>query len=44
MEICVVRRGGIKHTMDEDEVDLVVKEIEEEVDEGKKGSASQGEE
>jgi len=44
MEICVVRRGGIKHTMEEDEVNLVVKEIEEEVDEGKKGSASQGEE
>jgi len=41
MEICVVRTGGIKHTMDEDEVNLVVKEIEEEVEEGKKGAASE---
>merc|ERR1712008_287486 len=41
MEICVVRTGGVKHTMDEDEVNLVVKEIEEEVEEGKKGAASE---
>lgn len=41
MEICVVRRGGVKHTMDEDEVNLVVKEIEEEVEEGKKGAVSE---
>jgi len=42
MEICVVRRGGIRHTMGEDEVNLVVKEIEDEIEEGKKGTASSG--
>jgi len=43
MEICVVRRGGVKHTMGEDEVNLVVKEIEDEIEEGKKGNVSSGE-
>jgi 20S proteasome subunit alpha 4 len=43
MEICVVRKGGVKHVMDEEEVDKVVKEIEAEIEEGKpKGSTSGG--
>jgi len=42
MEICVVRKGGVRHTMGEDEVNLVVKEIEDEIEEGKKGTASSG--
>jgi len=40
MEICVVRKGGVKHTMEEGEVDAVVKEIETEIEEGKRGSAT----
>jgi len=44
MEICVVRRGGVRHTMGEDEVNLVVKEIEDEIEDGKKGNVSSGDE
>lgn len=41
MEICVVKTGGIKHMMEESEVDAIVKEIEAEVEEGKqKGTGS----
>jgi 20S proteasome subunit alpha 4 len=40
MEICVVRTGGEKHMMDEKEVDVVVKEIEAEVEEGKQKGSS----
>lgn len=44
MEICVVRRGGVRHTMGEDEINLVVKEIEDEIEDGKKGTVSTGDE
>lgn len=44
MEICVVRRGGVRHTMGEDEVNLVVKEIEDEIEDGKKGTVSTADE
>eukprot|EP00551_Chaetoceros_affinis_P003931 CAMPEP_0203641370 /NCGR_PEP_ID=MMETSP0088-20131115/6685_1 /ASSEMBLY_ACC=CAM_ASM_001087 /TAXON_ID=426623 /ORGANISM="Chaetoceros affinis, Strain CCMP159" /LENGTH=250 /DNA_ID=CAMNT_0050496795 /DNA_START=100 /DNA_END=852 /DNA_ORIENTATION=+ len=41
MEICVVKTGGVKHMMEESEVDAIVKEIEAEVEEGKqKGTGS----
>lgn len=33
MEICVVRKGGIKHIMDETDIDVIVKEIEAEAEE-----------
>lgn len=44
MEICVVRKGGLKHTMNESEVDEVVNEIEEEIEEGKGGNTTSGDE
>jgi len=40
MEICVVRKGGVRHTMEEEEVDGVVKVIEEEIEEGKEKRGS----
>uniref|UniRef100_A0A7S2EX89 Proteasome subunit alpha type n=1 Tax=Trieres chinensis TaxID=1514140 RepID=A0A7S2EX89_TRICV len=44
MEICVVRRGGVRETMEESAVDAVVKEIEAEQEEGKRGSTGGGDE
>jgi 20S proteasome subunit alpha 4 len=38
MELCVVRSGGIKHVMDEQAVDAVVKEIEAEQQEGQQAT------
>lgn len=40
MEICVVRTGGMKHTMDEKEIAEVVAAIEAEVEEGKQKTSS----
>lgn len=45
MEICVVRQGGVRVTMEDDAVDAIVKEIETEAEEGKMStSAASGEE
>jgi len=44
MEVCVVRSGGIKSTMEEKDVDLIVKSIEEEAEEGKAGKSGSGDE
>lgn len=40
MEICVVRQGGVKVTMKDEDVDAIVKEIEAEAEEGKMGTTS----
>lgn len=40
MEICVVKAGGVKRTMDEKEITAIVKEIEAEAEEGKQKSSS----
>lgn len=37
MEVCVIRAGGVKSTMEEKDVDLIVQSIEEEAEEGKGG-------
>jgi len=42
MEISVVRTGGIRHVMEEKEIDAIVKLIEEEVEEGKRGAEVSG--
>jgi len=42
MEICVVREGGVKSIMAEEEVDTIVKEIESEIEEGKKSTTTEG--
>lgn len=45
MEICVVRQGGLRVTMEDEAVDAIVKEIETEAEEGKMStSAASGEE
>uniref|UniRef100_A0A6U2BRH1 Proteasome subunit alpha type n=1 Tax=Pseudictyota dubia TaxID=2749911 RepID=A0A6U2BRH1_9STRA len=44
MEICVVRAGGKREMMEESGVDKIVKEIEEEAEEGKRGSSASGDE
>jgi len=38
MEICVLRKGNVKVTMEDDDVDAVVKEIEDEAEESKMSS------
>jgi len=40
MEICVVRQGGARVTMKDEDVDEIVKEIETEAEEGKMGSST----
>lgn len=43
MEICIVRRGetgGVKFMMKESDIDKIVKEIEAEIEEGKKGTSA----
>ena len=40
MEICVVKRDGGKTIMDETDVNAIVKEIEAEAEEGKKGTGT----
>ena len=43
MEICIVRRGakgGEKFMMKESDIDKIVKEIEAEIEEGKKGTSA----
>lgn len=40
MEICVVRQGGVRVTMDDDKVDAIVKEIEAEAEEGKMSTSA----
>mmetsp|Transcript_3841 Transcript_3841/g.5166 ORF Transcript_3841/g.5166 Transcript_3841/m.5166 type:complete len:256 (-) Transcript_3841:342-1109(-) len=40
MEVCVIRKGGVKVTMEESELDVIVKDIEEEAEEGKTGKSS----
>jgi len=39
MEICVVRSGGVRETMKDEDVDAIVKEIETEAEEGKMGTS-----
>ncbi len=43
MEICVVRTGGKKEIMKEEDVDAIVKDIEKEAEEGKSKTTSSDE-
>ena len=40
MEICVIRKGNVKHFMEEGDIDAVVKVIEAEIEEGKQKASS----
>ena len=41
MEICIVRAGGVKSVMAEGEVDVIVKDIEREAEEGKEATTEE---
>uniref|UniRef100_A0A7S0KXK9 Proteasome subunit alpha type n=1 Tax=Asterionellopsis glacialis TaxID=33640 RepID=A0A7S0KXK9_9STRA len=44
MEICVVRKGGVKQIMDETDIDVIVKEIEAEAEEKRTAGTGGGDE